>query len=223
MTKRFLLVPLAVAIAVLAAGAQAKEKEKAAGGEKHMEMKPTGTPGKVAGGRVTRVTATVKAVDPAQRTLTLQGAKGEPQTIKVEEHVKRLDEIQPGDKIVAEVQQGLLLEAQDSGAAPAAPGAEVAAGRTGADQAPGAGAAAAVQATVTITAIDPKTRMVVFKGPEGNLHQVKAGPKLKLERAKVGDQFLATYVETVAIKVEKAKTSSAPAKKEAAPKEAAQK
>jgi hypothetical protein len=34
---------------------------------------------------------------------------------------------------------------------------------------------------------------------------VKAGPKVQLEKLKVGDKLLATYVEAVAIKLEKAK------------------
>ena len=45
----------------------------------------------------------------------------------------------------------------------------------------------------------------------------RAGPNVHLDRAKVGDKFLATYVESVAVSVEKAK--KAPAKK-AAPKKA---
>jgi hypothetical protein len=32
---------------------------------------------------------------------------------------------------------------------------------------------------------------------------VKAGPKIQLEKLKVGDRLLATYVEAVAIKLEK--------------------
>ena len=34
---------------------------------------------------------------------------------------------------------------------------------------------------------------------------MKAGPKVQLEKLKVGDRLLATYVEAVAIKLEKAK------------------
>jgi hypothetical protein len=58
---------------------------------------------------------------------------------------------------------------------------------------------------VTVTAIDPAKRLVSFTGPGGNVFQVKAGPKVQLEKLKVGDRLLATYVEAVAIKLEKAK------------------
>jgi len=209
--KRLFLVPLAAL--VLAAGALAEEKAKDAG---PMEMKSTGTPGKVVGGRTQTVTATVKAVDVAKRTLTLQGAKGEPETFKVGDQVKRLDEIAVGDQIVVKYEQGLLLEWQMPGAAPVAPAGEAVAARAGAGEPPGGSAVAGVQATVTIVAIDMANRVVVLKGPMGNLYQVKAGPKVQLDRAKVGDQFLATYVESVAISVEKAK-AAAPASKKAPP------
>jgi hypothetical protein len=44
---------------------------------------------------------------------------------------------------------------------------------------------------------------VIFQGPGGTLYQVKAGPKVKLEKLKVGDHLLATYIEAVAVKLEK--------------------
>jgi hypothetical protein len=219
--KKLLLVPLAAM--AFAAGALAVEKAAAGDPAKPapMEMKATGTPGKVVGGRTQTITATVKAVDVANRTLTLQGPKGEPQTFKVGEKVKRLGEIAAGDQIVVKYEQGLLLEWQMPGEPPVAPAGEAVAARAGAGEPPGATAAAGIQATVTITAIDMANRMVVFKGPMGNLYQVKAGPKVQLDRAKVGDQFLATYVETVAVSVEKAKKAApkkaAPEKKKAEP------
>ncbi len=196
--KKVLVIPLAVV--VLATAALAEEK---AGGP--MEMKATGTPGKVVGERSMTITATVKAVDQDKRTITLQPAKGEPQTFKVGDKVKRLNEIAAGDKVVIKVDQGLLLEAQLPGTEPAAPAGGAEAGRADASQPPGGAAVASVQASVTIKAIDTKSRIVTFEGPGGNLYRLKAGPRVQLDRAKVGDQFLATYVESVAVSVEKAK------------------
>ena len=214
--KKLILIPLAVF--ALATAALAEEK---AGGT--MEMKATGTPGKVVGERSMTITATVKAVDVEKRTITLQPAKGEAQTFKVGEQVKRLAEIAAGDQVVIQVDRGLLLEAQLPGAEPAVPTGAAVAGRADASQPPGGAAVASIQASVTITSIDMPNRIVTFKGPGGNLYQVKAGPKVQLDRAKVGDQFLATYVESVAVSVEKAKKApakKAPAKKDAPKKDA---
>ena len=56
-----------------------------------------------------------------------------------------------------------------------------------------------LKGTVTITSIDSATRVVQFQDGDGNQYQVRAGPTLSLEKVKVGDRLLATYVEAVAI------------------------
>ena len=76
-------------------------------------------------------------------------------------------------------------------------------GRSDRDQAPGGVVSAGVQATVTVTAVDVPLRLVSFQGPKGEIHQVKAGPGIQIEKLKVGDRLLATYVETVALRLEK--------------------
>jgi len=70
----------------------------------------------------------------------------------------------------------------------------------------------AVEGTVAITAIDPKNRMVVFQTPGGELYQVKAAPGVHLEKAKVGDQLVTTYTQSVALRVEPAAPSASSAK-----------
>lgn len=194
--------------------APAKAPAKAHEGSGAVEVKKVGE-GMAAATRTEKLTATVKAVDAASRTVTLE-AKGQTQTVKAGPNVKRFDEIAVGDTVVIELAKGLLLEYQPPGSEDVAPTAAAAGGRTGADQAPGGAVAAGIQATVTVTAIDLKNRMVVFQGPQGNLYQVKAGPKIQLDKLKVGDKLLATYEEAVAVKLEKKKTApaKAPAAKE---------
>ncbi len=175
------------------------------------EMKQV-APGKAEAVRKQVLTATVTAVDKAARTVTLKGPDGKTQTFKAGPQVLRFDEIAAGDTVRIEFEEGLALEFQPAGTAPVAPEAVVVADRAGKDQAPGAVAAAGVRATVTVTAIDMKNRIVVFQGPGGNLYQVKAGPKIQLEKLKVGDKLLATYVEAVAMTLEKAPAAPAPKK-----------
>jgi hypothetical protein len=168
-----------------------------------VEMKQV-APGKAEAVRKQSLTATVVAVDQAARTITLKGPDGKTQTFKAGPEVKRLAEVAAGDSIKIEFEEGLALEFQPPGTAPVAPEAVAVADRAAKDQAPGAAAAAGVRATVTVTAIDVPNRMVVFQGPGGNVYQVKAGPKVQIEKLKVGDKLLATYVEAVAITLEKA-------------------
>jgi len=214
MNPRILLIGSAAALVLAATAGTAQENAPSNGS---MEMKSTGTPGKVAGSRSYKVTATVKTLDITNREITLEGAKGKTETVVVGPEVQNLDQVHVGDRVVVKYVQGLMMHMQPPGEAPVEPEAAIAAGRAAPGETPGAGIAAAIHATVTITAIDTKNRMVVFEGPRGNLYQVKAGPGVHLDRAKVGDKLVATYTEAMAVTVEPAKKpkagkKSAPAK-----------
>jgi hypothetical protein len=169
-----------------------------------VEMRATGTPGKAEASRLATMTDTITAIDVQNRIITLQGRSGQTQTFKVGPDVTRLAEFAVGDVIKVEYEQGLALEFQPAGSQAVPMESGVTAGRADRDQAPGGVASAGVQGTVTVTAIDSEKRLVSFQGPGGNVYQVRAGPTIQLQKLKVGDHLLATYVETVAIKLEKA-------------------
>jgi hypothetical protein len=169
-----------------------------------VEVHASGTPGKATAKQTAKATATITAIDAATRTVTLKGKSGETQTFKVGPEVRRFAEFAVGDVIQIEYEQGLALEFQPAGSENVPVTAIATGGRAEKDQAPGAAAAAGVRGTVTVTAIDMPSRLVSITGPGGNVFQVKAGPKIQLEKLKVGDRLLATYVEAVAIKLEKA-------------------
>ncbi len=185
----------------LAACASSKSAEVA---QDIATVNPTGTPGEAAAVRTQRLSAQVTAVDAATRTLTIKDAAGTTETVKVPPEVKRFGEIAVGDTINVELEQGLLLEYQPVGTDAVEPQAVVAGATAAAGQAPGAAIGGGVMATVTVVKIDPKARVVSLQGPRGNVYQVKAGPKVQLEKLQVGDRLLATYVESVAIQLEKA-------------------
>ena len=201
---------------LLASPVRAEEAKKPANAP--MEVKASGTPGKVVGSRSAKITATVTAIDAAKREITLEAAKGKPRTFQVGSDVRNLDQVKVGDRVVVEFVQGLMMQMQKPGAAPIEPKAAVAAERAEPGEKPAGAMAAAIQATVTITAIDTKNRIVVFEGPEGGLYQVKAGPKVHLDKVKVGDKLDATYTEAVALRVEPAKPAAAAKKVPAAKK-----
>lgn len=167
------------------------------------EVYATGVPGEAAATRIEKVTATVQAVNPADRTLIVSLENGETQTVQVPPAVTRFNEVAVGDRIEAELREGLLLEYQPAGSAFVTPTAVATGARAPSDQAPAAGVAAGVVSTVTITAIDLKSRIVQFHDPGGAKYQVKAGPTLAIEKLSVGDRLLATYVAAVVIKLDK--------------------
>lgn len=170
-----------------------------------VEMKPSGTPGKAVARRTMRVTATVYAVDVETRILTLQHDMGGVETLKVGPAVKGLDKFAPGDTIVVDYEQRLALELQPVGSDFVPP--TVVATGDSAQKGPGtvASGGQAARSTVTVTAINPGKRLVTIQTPTGNVFKVKAGPEVQLDKLKVGDRLLGTYVEAVAIQLEKKK------------------
>lgn len=194
---------LSLAALLLAFGAQAQSPAGVSRGP--VEMTPSGTPGKAVAKRTMRVTATVRAVDVETRILTLQHDMGGVETLKVGPAVKGLDRFAPGDTVVVEYEQGLALEFQPVGS-DFVPPTVVATGDPAAKgQGTVASAGQSAQSTVTVTAIDTGKRLVTIQTPGGNVFKVKAGPKVQLDKLKVGDRLLGTYVEAVAIKLEKKK------------------
>jgi hypothetical protein len=163
-----------------------------------------GAPGTASATRLAVDTATIVGIDVRDRIITLKRRSGEVQSFKVGPEVTRLPEFAVGDVIRLEYQQGLVLEFQPEGTATVAPESGVTTGRSGRDELPAAVVNAGIQATVKVIAIDAARRLVSFQAPGGAVYQVKAGPRVQLEKLAVGDRLLATYVENVAIKLEKA-------------------
>jgi hypothetical protein len=201
---RALAAPAALALA-LAACAGGEAARPAA--PPPVEVKATGTPGQAAWAQVQRVRATVKSVDAAARTVTLEDPVGRTDTIKVGPEVQRLDALAPGDEVAVDLDQGLLLEYQPAGSPDVAPRLVVATERGPTGGAPSAGAAAGVQGTVTVRTIDRQTRLVTLETPAGKRFTVRVGPAIALEKLQPGDRVLATYVEATVLRVVKTGTA----------------
>ncbi|HET9596778.1 MAG TPA: hypothetical protein VFP65_14410 [Anaeromyxobacteraceae bacterium] len=197
----------AALVAVACATAPARPASASAGAvSPAIEVHATGTPGRASAHSTQRVSATVVSVDLGARALALDLGAGGVQTIRVGPEVAGLGAIGAGDVIEIELEQGFLLEVQPAGSETVAPQGVVAEGPPPEDGAPGGALAAAVRATVTVVAVDLASRMVVVEGQAGSRCGIKAGPGIQLERLKIGDRLLATYLEAVAVRLEKAGT-----------------
>jgi hypothetical protein len=201
MTRPFLAVPVTTAL-LLVSSALAQAPLPTTGGP--VEVTPSQTPGKATGQRTLRVSATIYKVDPGTRIVQLENDYGGYETIKVGPAVGSLDRFSPGDRVTVELQQGIALELQPPGSEFVPPtetskATAVPAGKDTVSSVDGT-----MRSTVTVTKIDAKRRIVTFQGPGGNVYRVKASPKVKLDKVKAGDKFLASYTETIALKLEKA-------------------
>ena len=87
-------------------------------------------PGKVSETSTVKVTATVKALDKANRAVTLKGQGGYEMTMIATDEVKNFDQIRVGDKVVVRYTQALALELKKGGGgSPSASRAKARAGR----------------------------------------------------------------------------------------------
>jgi len=172
---------------------------------------PKAAPGKIGTSEVVMAKATVEAVDPAARTVTLKGPRGKTFTVSVDDKVGNLSSLKVGDEVVAKYYEAIAFELKKPGEA--VPGKSVKEGVAPAAGGPAGPGVGGRQVTVvaTIEAIDLKKGTVTLKGPEGKSVDVTARDPKNLKKVKVGDLVEITYTEALAISVEPA--SKAPTKK----------
>ena len=196
-----LLIASAVALAC-GAPALAQQKPSVSG-----ESAVVTSPGKGSAARVVTITASVEAIDQAQRTVTLKGPRGNVVTLPVSEKAKNFAKVKVGDMVVVRYLEALSLElkkggtgirerSEREGSATAQPGEQ-----------PAAGAARQVTVVADVMAVDEKRQTGTLRGPKQTVDLKVKDPK-QLKLVKVGDQVEATYTEALAMSVD-----PAPAKK----------
>jgi hypothetical protein len=193
-----------LSLSLCAALALAPMASLAADDAKPMTVSKSTRTGTVAGGAVEQITATVTAIDLPTRMVTLKTKSGE-ETIRVGEEAKNLPQVKVGDRVVVTLNVGLVLSMQAPGSKAVAPAVVASAGAAAPGEKPAGDVRARITGTVTIAAIDMKTRVVTLVGPEGRKFKVTAGKGVAIDKVKVGDQVFAEYEERFAIAVKPAK------------------
>jgi hypothetical protein len=156
----------------------------------------------------TTLRATVEAVDPATREVTLKGPKGKIVTIKAGPEVKNFDQIHVGDVLTARYLESVALVVRKTDAAPSANESRTVEVAPKGHK-PAAKIVETKEVTATVEAIDYAARTVTLRGPGGNARTIKVDPSVKrLNEVKKGDQVVARYTEGLAISV----TTPPPAK-----------
>ena len=149
------------------------------------------------------VKATVEAIDPANRMVTLK-AKGKLMTLPVDESVDRLDAIKVGDEITATYYESVALEVRKAGAVPASDSLAVGAAKF-AGAKPGGVAGTQTTTTVTVLAIDPDIPAVTVQTADGQTLSHRVQKKKYLKDVNVGDQVVIVKTEALMIAVDGAK------------------
>ena len=193
MKKLLVLLMVVVFGTTLAFGALAEEKKK------DKDVKPSGVKE-----RTIKRTATVQAIDLANRVVTLKGEKGNIFDLKVGEEAKNLPQVKVGDLVTVQYYESLAFEVTKPGQAVAA-GATTGVASAKPGEKPAGVAAGQVTITATVEAIDAKNHYVTLKGPDGKAKEIKVKDPKNLVNVKVGDQVAITYTEALAIEVTPAK------------------
>ena len=143
-------------------------------------------------------TATVKAIDPATRTVTLTNSDGEDVEVKCGKQVRNFDQLKVGDKVRAAAFARIEATLGKEAGAEAADATTII--RSPEGGAPGAVIIKTQQQTAKIQAIDPANRTVTLESLDGEKSkQVPVGQDLDLSKLKVGDDITLRVSKGVAI------------------------
>ena len=148
------------------------------------------------------LSATVDSVDAKKRIVVLKDANGNLAQMNVAKSVNDLDKVKKGDVFLVEHAQaiavGLTAVGKDQKPGVSGVRSVVIAGKGSAK--PFEETTETVYATVKISTIDQKTRIVTFTMPSGEKQKVKVDPAvLGLEKFKAGDDVMVEFVDDTAI------------------------
>jgi hypothetical protein len=156
------------------------------------------------------LTASVEAIEPATREVTLKGPLGNTATFTVDKRVQRLDEVKVGDLVRADYYISIAAEVRKPTAEEQKHPLVVldAAGKSPPGTEPAAGGLRRFRVVTTIEGLDRPTQTVTVKGPRGNYLTARVADPSRLTQVRIGDTVLITYTEALAISLEKVEKKS---------------
>lgn len=150
-----------------------------------------------------QVKATVQAIDPTTREMTLQGPRG-PVNIQVDPGVKNLENVHVGDTVTVSYYEGIATQMSKGGKTVKSPATSTFALPSSSSAHPGGGFGSSMTTTVTIEAVNPVDHTVAFRGTDGRLRTVAVqSPNMRhfVRTLQPGDKVDVTYTESVAVNI----------------------
>jgi hypothetical protein len=166
------------------------------------ESKAIGRKGTV----LTSITASVEAIDPAKREVTLKGPLGNTVTFTVDKRVKRLNEIKVGDLVTADYYVSVAAELRKPTAEEEKEPIQLieAGAKAPAEASPAIAGARRFKVVTTVEGLDRPTKTVTVKGPMGHYHTARVDDPSRLTELRIGDKIVLTFTEAMAVSLEKA-------------------
>jgi hypothetical protein len=189
MKLKHLLVMAAIAMTLSAASAQPQTS---------VEVTRDADKATVVGTHTTA--ATIVAIEPDTRTVTLKDKKGRVFELEVGDEARNFDQLKVGDVVTAQYQEAISLSlTKTSGTRSAAQ--TTTEQRSAPGQKPGGTVGREITVMADILAVDPKTNTVILKGPQGNEVDVIVQDPEQMKNIRKGDQVQVVYTEALAISV----------------------
>ena len=205
MTRRILALSLVAGAALASSAAWSQTPPPAHHGHHAMQGDSTAVlvgsgPNGVGGAVVTVERATITAIDPATRMVTLQAPSGATFSIHAGEEVRNFDQLKVGDRVVSRQTEALLLGLRKvpNGIRQRTDFVDLVGSAPGGR--PGLTARHVVQAVANVTAVDAKAGTVTLRGVN-ETRTIKVSDRALLATLSVGDQVEATMVDQEAISV----------------------
>ena len=157
-------------------------------------------PGKAAVAKVVEASATVVAINPKTRVITLKGAGGRTMDVEAGDEVKNFSQIRVGDNVKVQYREALTIELKKT-KADASASATAVVGTAAPGAQPAAAAGAQITVIADVVAVYPKKSTISLKGPAGNVVELKVQNPDHFKVVKKGDKVEVVYSEAVAIAV----------------------
>jgi hypothetical protein len=156
---------------------------------------------------IREISATVTALDLAERAMTIKGPAGNEFTVEVDPAVQNLAQVKVGDKVVARYYESIGADLRQAGDS-TSPKIELTDAVAAAGQRPAAMAGERMTIPVTIVAVDKDAHVVRFYGADRRVRELAVQtPEAKayIRKLRGGDEVIVTFTEALAISVEPAK------------------
>ena len=195
------LLPAAVLALTSCSSTEPQAEPPAAMGASRTAVFEPGVPGGVLIEKF-KESATITAIDPATRKVTLVKTDGTQATFVAGPEVANFAQIAVGDQVKATVTDKLLIFVPKSGEASAGGAAGVVA-LTPLGEKPGGVMADTVEFTAKVTAVSLWHHTATLQLPDGSSKTVKVRPDVTLTKETVGTEVVIRITEAVAVSVEK--------------------
>jgi Cu/Ag efflux protein CusF len=149
-----------------------------------------------------QINATVEAIDPATRKVTLRGPDGNSVKVALGEDVRNFNQIKKGDRVNVTYRESVALALGKPGE-PLTPTSRIeAATRAPNGENPGAAAASVTQTSVLVEDVNRDNHEVTLRGPDGDVEKIQVDPSVgNLEHINKGDRVNITLTQALAISV----------------------